>query len=1022
MPFTTTPNDPLFGQAWHLRNTGQGGGTPGIDLNVLAAWGFWSGRGVLVAVADDGVEASHPDLAGRMWSRPAGATQPTDPNLLNGLPVRPGLDSAGDNHGTSVAGIIAASGNNATGSLGIAPDAQIVSYRTLNAGSASLASVFTQALADGAALVNGSFGNNTAFGADEAGLTALQAYITQGRSGLGGLFVKSNGNERDEQGAPSPADGGAETANASRMTIAVAAVDNRGVVASYSSPGGNLLVSGFGGEGDSLLSTGQGVLTTDRAGPSNGYNNQPSPAGDYTGFNGTSAAAPTVSGVIALMLQANPGLGYRDVTEILALSARRTDPLAGTAGHDTLSRTPWLENAARTKDGGGWGFSHDYGFGLVDAGAATRLAEAWIWAPRTEANLVSATAAFTGSGSVTSGAAWSTSLTIGQPTDAQTGFRLNRVELTLDLTAARPSDLTVTLLSPGGTSIRLLTTTGNAFVEENGGVNYNTPDPLPGGAAILLGSPGFWGEHGTGNWTLTISTIGQGATVNEVGLEVFGDSRWADAAKREAAEDLSKVAVYTDGFAAAVAADAARAQLARNGETVLNLAAMTAAAVLDLTDGAAATNRLGATAVSLAAGNAVRTVLGGAGDDVFIGTANGDTLAGGWGDDILIGFGGRDILRGGAGNDILIGNGIADSLEGGAGRDAAIFAVTRAEAFIQRLDGGLVRVNSTAEGPDDLRSVELLVFADGLVNIGPLRARDFTGDGHADLLLRNATGALSILPMQGDAVRGRLDLPVVDPAARLEVTGDQNGDGFADMSFRKDDGGWIFAYGQGDEAPVLVDLGTLDTSWSVFGMPDLDGDGMGDPLLLNANGFLAAMPSAAGGAAILTHAPGVTAPNDPGGQFVGLAAGWSLLGAADMTGEGKADLLLRTDAGQLLLLVMDGTLTRAAELLPFGLQGATLVGLGDLNADGRADIVTRDDATGEVTARLMHRITVTASATLQGPQDYTAFAMEDYSGDDRADILWQRADGGLLLWEMAGTSLAWSGMVAAPEAGWTLVA
>ncbi len=1023
MPVTSTPNDPLLGQAWHLRNTGQAGGTVGIDLNVLAAWGYWSGRGVLVAVADDGVEASHPDLLGRMWTRPGSITPPTDPNLLNGLPVRNGLDNAGDNHGTSVAGVIAAAVDNGLGGAGIAPEASIVAYRTLGAGAASSQAVFTQALADGVAIVNGSYGQDTAFGADTAGLLALQAFASQGRGGLGGLFVKSNGNERTEAGAPAPADGGAEAANSFRYTIAVAALDNTGKVASYSNPGGNLFISGFGGESDSLLTSGQGVLATDRAGPLNGYNNQASPTGDYTGFNGTSAAAPTISGVLALILEANPGLGYRDVQEILALSARKVDPLAGTAGHDSMFRTPWLSNAATNKDGGGWAFSHDYGFGLADAGAATRLAESWAWAPRTEANVVNVTSQFTGTGSVTSGAAWSTQFNVAQPTDAMTGFRVNRVELTLDLASARPSDLTITLVSPGGTSIRLLTTTGNAFAQgPDGALDYTNPAPVGTADAVMLGSPGFWGESGAGTWTLTFSTAGADATVSGAEFTITGDSQWADAGKTVAAFDLRQAAFITDGFADAVAATAAAATLAANGETVLNLAAMSAAAVLDLSNPAAATNRLGATAVTVDPAAQVHHVLGGGGDDSFTGTLGADTLGGGWGEDLLIGLGGADTLMGNAGNDILIGNAGNDLLLGGAGRDAAIFGTTKAAATVQRQADGTVKVFTTAEAVDTLSSVELLVFTDGLRNIGPLKAKDFSGNGYADLVQRDATGALKIVALKGDSIQGTALLPVVDPLARLETTGDLNGDGFADMSFRKADGSWIFSFGQGSAAPVTASLGVLDPSWEVHGMPDLDGDGLGDLVLLNTNGFFAAFPSAAGGASLLTMGAGIFGPADPGGEAIGLPTGWSLMGFADLGGDGKADLLMRAPDGTALMMRMDGTVATAAAVLPFSMLDTTLVGLGDLNGDGRSDIITRNGITGEVTMRLMDGATATASATIAGPAGYEAFAVADYSGDDKADILWQRPDGALLLWEMNGTALRFAEAVATPDAGWTLIA
>uniref|UniRef100_UPI002B41143D S8 family serine peptidase n=1 Tax=Photorhabdus africana TaxID=3097554 RepID=UPI002B41143D len=89
---------------------------------------------------------------------------------------------------------------------------------------------------------------------------------------------------------------------------------------------------------------------------------------DYTSMQGTSFAAPIISGVVALMLEANPNLGYRDVQQILALSARKiNDP-----------STAWSDNSSHSWNGGGMHTSNDYGFGQIDARAAVRLAESWM--------------------------------------------------------------------------------------------------------------------------------------------------------------------------------------------------------------------------------------------------------------------------------------------------------------------------------------------------------------------------------------------------------------------------------------------------------------------------------------------------------------------------------------------------------------------------------------------------------------------------------------------------------------------
>src|SRR6185437_1692059 len=97
--------------------------------------------------------------------------------------------------------------------------------------------------------------------------------------------------------------------------------------------------------------------------------------------------------VIALMLQANPDLGFRDVQEILALTARNSDP----------GNASWQTNGAHDWNGGGMHFSEDYGFGLVDATAAVRLAESWI-KQSTYADMSSETVAHTDNAAIPDGA------------------------------------------------------------------------------------------------------------------------------------------------------------------------------------------------------------------------------------------------------------------------------------------------------------------------------------------------------------------------------------------------------------------------------------------------------------------------------------------------------------------------------------------------------------------------------------------------------------------------------------------
>ncbi len=318
------PDDPYFARQWHLINDGQRGYVPGVDVNAAEAWAITTGAGVLVAVLDSGTDLDHPDLDvidGGDFIESDGSADPLD----------------GNNHGTAVAGIIAAIGNNGLGTTGIAYDAQI--YGTRLIGGAPLSATyqaFVQAVDAGAAVINNSWGVENSCN----GLILLESlreafdYAEEvGRDGLGTVNVFAAGNQacdvtRDEMLAH-PA------------VVGVAAVSGFDVRESYSN---------FGPWVDIAAPSG-GIVTTDIAGPEGG--NPLAGDEDYVGnFGGTSAASPMVAGVAALMIAANPRLRAAEVREVLCATAVPVD----------LGRSAW--------DDLGW--SPEYGCGRVDAGAAVR--------------------------------------------------------------------------------------------------------------------------------------------------------------------------------------------------------------------------------------------------------------------------------------------------------------------------------------------------------------------------------------------------------------------------------------------------------------------------------------------------------------------------------------------------------------------------------------------------------------------------------------------------------------------------
>ena len=126
-----TPNDARFNEQWALRNTGQNGGQFGADINASGAWATTTGsKSTVIAVIDSGIDFTHPDLANNQWSNPA----PSAAGDLNGWDY---VENSGEikdeqGHGTAVAGIIAAEGNNSLGTTGVMWRASLMSLRVLD--------------------------------------------------------------------------------------------------------------------------------------------------------------------------------------------------------------------------------------------------------------------------------------------------------------------------------------------------------------------------------------------------------------------------------------------------------------------------------------------------------------------------------------------------------------------------------------------------------------------------------------------------------------------------------------------------------------------------------------------------------------------------------------------------------------------------------------------------------------------------------------------------------------------------
>lgn len=344
--------DPFYEEQWHLNNILN----PGEDLNVSSVHAAGNkGEGVHVAIVDDGLEVNHPDLV-------ANVNLNASYNYLNGSnDPTPSLDYA---HGTACAGIVAARDLNDIGVRGVASRASLVGYNLLlNSTSVNMSDAMTRNLnlIDVSSNSWGPVDGRGDFVASPSILTnGINEGISSGRNGKGIVYVWAAGN-----GAPidrSNYDGFASHPG----VMAVAAIGNNGQYAFYSEMGSNLWVAApsLGAQGSPA------ITTTDLSGIEQGYNKgsllEVDAQGDYTNtFNGTSAAAPMVAGVAALLIKENPNLTYRDVKNIIAKSARKNHP----------TNINWQVNGA------GIAINQNYGFGAVDSQAAVDLAKTWALMP-----------------------------------------------------------------------------------------------------------------------------------------------------------------------------------------------------------------------------------------------------------------------------------------------------------------------------------------------------------------------------------------------------------------------------------------------------------------------------------------------------------------------------------------------------------------------------------------------------------------------------------------------------------------
>lgn len=315
------PNDPRFNEQWGLRNNSQ----RSIDIEALEAWGITQGSNeVVIGVVDTGVLFNHSDLRDNMWVNPFETQNGADSDgngIIDDIHGYNSINKSGnandDNgHGTHVAGIIAARGNNGLGISGVSWNSKIMSLKFLAAdGSGTMAdaievieyAINMKKRGVNLRVLNNSWGGNMySFALENVIKSANENDI---------LFIAAAGNQgiNNDTNHSFPANYNVQN------VISVAAIDNNGNLANFSNYGANKV---------HIAAPGVNILST--------YLNN-----SYSSLSGTSMAAPFVSGVAALLLSTEPNLNTQTIKERILSSAKPMNTLNG------LVRTAGMLSAAR---------------------------------------------------------------------------------------------------------------------------------------------------------------------------------------------------------------------------------------------------------------------------------------------------------------------------------------------------------------------------------------------------------------------------------------------------------------------------------------------------------------------------------------------------------------------------------------------------------------------------------------------------------------------------------------------------
>ncbi|XP_029376863.1 neuroendocrine convertase 2 isoform X1 [Echeneis naucrates] len=456
-------SDPLFTKQWYLINTGQADGTPGLDLNVAEAWQLgYTGKGVTIAIMDDGIDYLHPDLASNYNADASYDFSSNDP-----FPFPRYTDDWFNSHGTRCAGEVSAAANNNICGVGVAYNSKVAGIRMLDQPfmtdiiEASSISHMPQVIDIYSASWGPTDDGKTVDGPRELTLQAMADGVNKGRGGKGSIYVWASGD------GGSYDDCNCDGYASSMWTISINSAINDGRTALYDESCSSTLASTF--SNGRKRNPEAGVATTDLYGNCT------------LRHSGTSAAAPEAAGVFALALEANPDLTWRDMQHLSVLTSKRNQL------HDEVHQ--WRRN------GVGLEFNHLFGYGVLDAGGMVKMAKDWKTVPE---RFHCVAGSIQETHKIQSG----NKLVLAITTEACQGKDnfvryLEHVQAVVTVNASRRGDLNINMTSPMGTKSILLSRRPR---DDDSKVGF---DKWP------FMTTHTWGEDPRGTWVLEVGFHGE---------------------------------------------------------------------------------------------------------------------------------------------------------------------------------------------------------------------------------------------------------------------------------------------------------------------------------------------------------------------------------------------------------------------------------------------------------------------------------------------------------------------------------